>query len=79
MNSSKPGVVKSRFRYAARFSSVDSTPIASNRFVIVPVDSSAARMPLSSATIDRGGRRTAPAPPSAASFRSQLLSLSDGW
>ena len=32
-----PGVVKSRLRYARRFSSVDSTPIESNRFLIVPV------------------------------------------
>jgi hypothetical protein len=50
--SSKPGVVKRRFRYARRFSSVDSTPIESKRFLIVPVDSSAASTPLWSATID---------------------------
>src|SRR5205807_5504092 len=34
-------------------SSVDSTPIASNRFLMVLVDSSAARMPLPGATIAR--------------------------
>src|SRR6516162_2591068 len=32
-------------------SGVDSTPIASNRFLMVPVDSSAARMPRPGATI----------------------------
>ena len=36
MNSSAPGVVKRRSRYARRFSSVDSTPIVSKRFLIVP-------------------------------------------
>ncbi len=51
MDSSSPSAVKSRFLYARRFFSVDSTPIVSNRFVIVPVLSSAARMPLPPATI----------------------------
>src|SRR5690348_9101530 len=50
MYSSTPGVVKSMSRYARRFSSVDSMPIESKRFLIVPVLSSAARMPLPSAT-----------------------------
>src|SRR5665647_2107336 len=50
MYSSAPGVVKSRSRYARRLSSVDSVPIASNRFLIVPSLSSAARIPLPSAT-----------------------------
>src|SRR5438876_6814878 len=50
MYSSAPGVVKSRLRYARRFSSVDSTPIVSKRFLIVPVLSSAARIPFPSAT-----------------------------
>src|SRR6188472_4258310 len=53
MNCSIPAVVNSRFLYARRVSSVDSTPIVSNRFAIVPVDSSAARIPLSSATTAR--------------------------
>src|SRR6188472_4440202 len=53
MNCSIPAVVNSRFLYARRVSSVDSTPIASKRFAIVPVDSSAARIPLSSATTMR--------------------------
>jgi hypothetical protein len=50
MNSSAPAVVNSRSRYARRFSSVDSTPIESNRFLIVPSLSSAARIPLPGAT-----------------------------
>src|SRR6266545_3420559 len=50
MNSSTPSVVKRRSRYARRLSSVDSTPIESKRFSMVPVDSSAARMPLPGAT-----------------------------
>src|SRR5690348_13632963 len=50
MNSSTPGVVKSMSRYARRVSSVDSRPIESKRFLIVPVLSSAARIPLPSAT-----------------------------
>src|SRR2546423_3920541 len=50
MYSSTPGVVKSMSRYARRVSSVDSRPIESKRFLIVPVLSSAARMPLPSAT-----------------------------
>src|ERR671937_405986 len=50
MNSSAPSVVKSMSRYARRFSSVDSTPIESNRFLIVPADSSAARIPFPKAT-----------------------------
>ena len=37
-------------RYARRLSSVLSTPIESKRFLIVPVDSSAARIPLPGAT-----------------------------
>src|SRR5215468_5111306 len=48
--SSAPSVVNSRSRYARRFSSVDSTPIESKRFLIVPLDSSAARIPLPEAT-----------------------------
>src|SRR6201984_606512 len=55
MNSSAPGVVKRRSRYARRFSSVDSTPIVSKRFLIVPLDSSAARIPFPSATSARAG------------------------
>src|SRR5688572_18201223 len=47
---SRSGVVKSMSRYARRFSSVDSSPIESKRFAIVPELSSAARIPLSSAT-----------------------------
>ena len=50
MNSSAPGVVNRRSRYARRISSVDSTPIAAKRFAIVPELSSAARIPLPSAT-----------------------------
>src|ERR1051326_8335045 len=38
-------------RYSRRLSAVDSTPIASKRFLMVPVDSSAARMPLPGATM----------------------------
>src|SRR4051795_6593799 len=53
MYSSAPGVVKRRLRYARRFSSVDSTPIESRRFLIVPVLSSAARIPFPSATSAR--------------------------
>ncbi len=48
--SSTPSVVKRRSRYARRFSSVEETPIESNRFLIVPSDSSAARIPFPSAT-----------------------------
>src|SRR5215207_3509208 len=48
--SSRSGVVKSMSRYARRFSSVDSRPIESKRFSIVPELSSAARIPLLSAT-----------------------------
>src|SRR6476646_4550461 len=51
MWSAEPGAVKSICRYARRLSSVDSTPIESKRFLIVPLDSSAARMPLPGATI----------------------------
>jgi hypothetical protein len=50
MNSSAPSVRKRRSRYPRRFSSVDSTPIESKRFLIVPELSSAARIPLPSAT-----------------------------
>src|SRR5579884_3658395 len=53
MNSSTPVVVKRRLRYARRFSSVDSTPIVSKRFLIVPSLSSAARIPFPSATSAR--------------------------
>ena len=56
MYSSAPGVVKRRLRYARRFSSVDSTPIVSKRFLIVPVLSSAARIPFPSATSARRSR-----------------------
>src|SRR3954462_1498599 len=50
MYSSAPGVVNSMSRYACRFASVDSRPIVSKRFLIVPPLSSAARIPLPSAT-----------------------------
>ena len=46
-----PGVLKSRLRYARRFSSVHSTLIDLKRFSQVPLDSSAARMPLPLATM----------------------------
>jgi hypothetical protein len=49
-NSSAPSVVNNSSRYARRRSSVDSTPIDVKRFAIVPSLSSAARMPLPSAT-----------------------------
>src|SRR5215207_8833682 len=49
-DSSSPGVVNSMSRYARRFSSVDSSPIESKRFSIVPELSSAARIPLLPAT-----------------------------
>src|SRR3954471_15221637 len=50
MYSSTPGVVKSMSRYARRLSSVDSRPIESKRFLMVLSLSSAARIPLPSAT-----------------------------
>src|ERR1041385_8388135 len=50
-NCSMPGVLKRRLRYARRFSSVDSTLTVLKRFSQVPLDSSAARMPLPLATI----------------------------
>jgi hypothetical protein len=50
MCSSLPSVVKSISRYARRFSSVDSTPMESKRFLIVPSLSSAARIPFPGAT-----------------------------
>ena len=50
MCSAAPSVVNSMSRYARRFSSVDSTSIEAKRFVIVPVLSSAARMPFPGAT-----------------------------
>src|SRR5919201_6323435 len=50
MYSSTPFVVKSSSRYVRRFSSVDSTLIESKRFLIVRSLSSAARIPLPSAT-----------------------------
>src|SRR6187551_3883181 len=48
--SSRPAVEKSMSRYARRLSSVDSRSIESKRFLIVPELSSAARIPLLSAT-----------------------------
>src|SRR5207245_930119 len=48
-----PLVVNSISRYARRRSSVDSHPIESKRFLIVPLLSSAARMPLPGATSAR--------------------------
>src|SRR6266545_2569072 len=53
MYSSAPSVEKSKLRYARLFSSLDSTPIESKRFLIVPWLSSAARIPLPSATSAR--------------------------
>src|SRR5438067_13641751 len=53
MWSSTPFVVNSISRYARRRSSVDSTPMESKRFLIVPLLSSAARMPLPGATSAR--------------------------
>src|ERR1043166_1967618 len=50
-NCSMPGVLKRRLRYTRRFSSVHSTPTDLKRFSQVPLDSSAARMPLPFATI----------------------------
>ncbi len=50
-NCSTPAVLKSRFRYARRFSSVHSTLTDLKRFSQVPLDSSAARMPLPFATM----------------------------
>jgi hypothetical protein len=50
MYSSAPSVVNSIWRYRRRVSSVDSTSIESRRFLIVPVLSSAARIPFPSAT-----------------------------
>src|SRR3989344_1104777 len=51
MYSPNPGVVKSISRYARRLSSVEGTAILVNRFSIVPVLSSAARIPFPGATI----------------------------
>src|SRR5215210_7851246 len=48
-----PSVVNSISRYARRRSSVDSQPIESKRFLIVPLLSSAARIPLPGATSAR--------------------------
>ena len=53
MESPAPAVVNSISRYARRRSSVDSHPIESKRFLIVPLLSSAARMPLPGATSAR--------------------------
>jgi hypothetical protein len=50
MNSAAPGVVNSISRYARRLCSVDGIPSGSNRLVKVATLSSAARMPLPSAT-----------------------------
>jgi hypothetical protein len=47
------GAVKSISRYVRRLCSVDRIPSASNRLVSVPGVSSAARMPLPSATSAR--------------------------
>src|SRR5438132_2449524 len=60
---STPGVPKRSWRYARRFSSVHSTFTDWKRFSQVPLDSSAARMPLPFATI------------AAAVFASSLLSM----
>src|SRR3954470_17109510 len=71
MYSSAPAVVKSSSRYARLASSVDSTPIESSLFLIVPVLSSAARMPLPSATsafaVDSSSWMSIDRPPSKAS------------
>src|SRR5262249_47023868 len=53
MWSPAPAVVNSISRYARRRSSVLSQPIVSKRFLMVPLDSSAARIPLPGATIAR--------------------------
>src|SRR5690349_1799139 len=53
MYSSTPSVANSSSRYARRLSSVDSMSIESKRFLIVPSLSSAARIPLPSATSAR--------------------------
>src|SRR6185503_10090186 len=50
-NCSMPGVLKRRLRYARRFSSVHSTLTDLKRFSQVPLDSSAARIPLPLATM----------------------------
>src|SRR5918993_312641 len=50
MCSAAPSVVKSSSRSARRFSSLGSTPAASRRLSMVPLLSSAARIPLPSAT-----------------------------
>src|SRR5206468_7932729 len=63
---STPGVPKRSWRYARRFSSVHSTFTDWKRFSQVPLDSSAARMPLPFATI------------AAAVFASSLLSMAVG-
>src|SRR5260221_5252561 len=51
--SAAPFVEKSISRYARRRSSVDSSPIESKRFLIVPLLSSAARIPFPGATSAR--------------------------
>ena len=53
MYSPAPCVLKSSCRHARRLSSVDSTPIEARRRVMVPVLSSAARMPRPGATSAR--------------------------
>ena len=50
INSPMPGVVNNIWRYALRLFSVDSSEIFSNRFFIVEVLSSAAKMPFPGAT-----------------------------
>ena len=50
MNAAASGAVKSISRYVRRLPSVDLMPSASNRFVSVDGVSSAARIPLPSAT-----------------------------
>jgi|TARA_B110000208_G_scaffold174105_1_gene218531 hypothetical protein len=53
MYSLRPSVSKRNWRYFRRFGCVFSTPIAAKRLPIVPVDSSAARMPLPGAAMAR--------------------------
>ena len=73
MYSSAPGVVKRRLRYARRFSSVDSTPIVSKRFLIVPVALVGGEDPLPLG--DERARRSRAARCSACEISSVLASL----
>src|SRR5512132_1319100 len=50
MNSAAPWVVNSSSRQSRRLSAVEGTSMASKRFLMVPLLSSAARMPLPGAT-----------------------------